>query len=46
MITNDGVVSDALKFVERKKEHIDILQEMDETIEKAEGDNHKRSILV
>jgi hypothetical protein len=33
LCTNADIVSDALKFVERKKEQIDTLQKIDERIE-------------
>jgi hypothetical protein len=38
LCTNAGIVSDALKFVERKKEQLDTLQhqKIDERIEEAE----------
>ena len=37
LCTNAGIVSDALKFVERKKEQLDALQQkIDERIEEAE----------
>ena len=36
LCTNAGIVSDALKFVERKKEHLDTLQKIDERIEEIE----------
>lgn len=40
MTTNAGIVSDALKFVQRKKEQLDTLQNLDERVEdtaEAEG---------
>ena len=40
MSTNAGIVSDALKYVERKTEQFDRLKEIEE-----EEDNYKRSIL-
>lgn len=46
LCTNDGIVSNALKFVERKKEQLDTLQKIDERIEDMEEqNNYKRSIL-
>jgi hypothetical protein len=36
LCTNAGIVSDALKFVERKKEHLDTLQKIEERIESME----------
>jgi hypothetical protein len=36
LCTNAGIVSDALKFVERKKEQLDTLQMIDERIEEIE----------
>jgi hypothetical protein len=37
LCTNAGIVSDALKFVERKKESLDTLQKIDDRIEGEEG---------
>jgi hypothetical protein len=34
--TNAGIVSDALKFVERKKEQLDTLKKLDKRIEETE----------
>jgi hypothetical protein len=36
LCTNAGIVSDALKFVQRKKEQLDTLQKIDERIEEIE----------
>jgi hypothetical protein len=36
LCTNAGIVSDALKFVERKKEALDTLKKVDERIEDIE----------
>jgi hypothetical protein len=36
LCTNAGIVSDALKFVERKKEQLDTMQKKDERIEEME----------
>jgi hypothetical protein len=41
MTTNAGIVSDALKFVDRKKEQLDMLQKLDEKIERVEEGNTK-----
>jgi predicted CopG family antitoxin len=41
MTTNAGVISDALKFVERKKERLDTLQKIDERIEAIEEEEEK-----
>lgn len=36
LCTNAGIVSDALKLVERKKEQLDTLQKIDDKIEEIE----------
>jgi hypothetical protein len=36
LCTNAGIVSDALKAVERKKEQLDTLQKLDNSIEEME----------
>jgi IS30 family transposase len=41
LCTNAGIVSDALKFVERKKEQLDTLQMIDERIEEIEEEEEK-----
>jgi hypothetical protein len=45
LCTNAGIVSDALKFVERKKEQLDTLQKIDERIEEIEGDKTTNGIF-
>jgi hypothetical protein len=45
LCTNDGIVLDALKFVERKKEQLDTLQKIDERIEEIEGDKTTNGIF-
>jgi prefoldin subunit 5 len=44
LCTNAGIVSAALKFVERKKEQLDALQKIDEKIEDLEKE--KRQVGV
>jgi hypothetical protein len=41
LCTNAGIVSDALKFVERKKEQLDTLQMIDERIEEIEEEKRR-----
>jgi hypothetical protein len=46
LCTNAGIVSDALKFVERKKEQLDTLQKTDKRLEESEEEKAiNRSIL-
>jgi hypothetical protein len=45
LCTNAGIVSDALKFVERKKEQLDTLQKIDGRIEEIEGDKTTNGIF-
>jgi hypothetical protein len=46
LCTNAGLVSDALKFVERKKEQLDTLLMIRKDKRNGRGQNHNRSILV
>ncbi len=45
LCTNAGIVSDALKFVERKKEQLDTLQKIDERIEEIEEEKTTKGIF-
>jgi predicted transcriptional regulator len=45
LCTNAGIVSDALKFVERKKEQLNTLQKIDERIEDMEEDKTKNGVF-
>jgi hypothetical protein len=43
--SNAGIVSDALKFVERKKERLDTLKKIDERIEESEEEKEKENLV-
>jgi predicted CopG family antitoxin len=45
MTTNAGVISDALKFVERKKEQLDTLQKIDDRIEDMEEEKTTEGVF-
>jgi transposase len=45
LCTNAGIVSDALKFVERKKEQLNTLQKIDERIEDMEEDKTTNGVF-
>jgi hypothetical protein len=45
MTTNAGVVSDALKFVERKKEQLDSLKKLDDRIEEIDEEKTTNGIF-
>jgi hypothetical protein len=45
MTTNAGIVSDAMKFVTRKKEQLDTLQKIDERIEEMEEETTTNGVF-
>jgi hypothetical protein len=45
LCTNAGIVSDALKFVERKKEQLETLKKVDERIEDLEEEKTTNGIF-
>lgn len=45
LVTNAGIVSDALKYVERKKAHLDNMQKLDDKIEEMEEEKTTNGIF-
>jgi hypothetical protein len=41
LCTNAGIVSDAIKFMERKREQLDTMQKIDERIEEMEEEGER-----
>jgi hypothetical protein len=45
LCTNAGIVSDALKFVERKKEQLDTLKKIDDKIDALEEESTTNGVF-